>query len=97
MEFLSLYLSQQTSHKTAEVLYKQILWHFQPQNSFSEHPKNQVFFPYKDKLAPSFRSKVVYRANCWDCNDSILGKRNGDYVTGKQNILKRQIQIVTNL
>ena len=22
------------------------------------------FFPYKDKLAPSFRSRVVYRANC---------------------------------
>ena len=32
-------------HKTAEVLYKQLLWYFQPQNSFSEHPKNQVFFP----------------------------------------------------
>ena len=31
-------------HKTAEVLYKQILWYFQRQNSFSEHPKNQVFF-----------------------------------------------------
>ena len=25
--------------------YKQILWYFQRQNSFSEHPKNQVFFP----------------------------------------------------
>ena len=32
------------------------------------------FFPYKDKLAPSFRSKVVYRANCWDCNDFYIGK-----------------------
>ena len=29
---------------------------------------------YKDKLAPSFRSKVVYRANCWDCNDFYIGK-----------------------
>ena len=38
-------LSQQTPHKTAEVLYKQILWYFRRQNSFSEHPKNQVFFP----------------------------------------------------
>ena len=38
-------LSQQTPHKTAEVLYKKILWYFQRQNSFSEHPKNQVFFP----------------------------------------------------
>ena len=66
--------SQQTPHKTAEVLYKQILWYFQRHNSFSEHQKNQVFFPYKDKLAPSFRSKVVYRANCWDCNDFYIGK-----------------------
>ena len=32
------------------------------------------FFPYKDNLAPSFRSKVAYRANCWDCNDFYLGK-----------------------
>ena len=24
--------------------YKQILWYFQCQTSFSEHPKNQVFF-----------------------------------------------------
>ena len=44
----------------------------QRQNSFSEHPKS--FFPYKDKLAPSFRSKVVYRANCCDCNDFYIGK-----------------------
>ena len=39
--------SQQTPHKTAEVLYKQILWYFQRHNSFSEHPKNQVLFPLK--------------------------------------------------
>ena len=25
-------------------------------------------------VAPSFRSKVVYRANCWDCNDFYIGK-----------------------
>ena len=37
--------SQQTPHKTAEVLYKQFLWYFQRHNSFSEHLKNQVFFP----------------------------------------------------
>ena len=47
------------------------------------------FFPYKDKLASSLRSKVVYRANCWDCNDfSVYRKRNADKVTQKQNILK---------
>ena len=36
---------------------------------FQNTRRIKSFFPYKDKLAPSFRSKVVYRANCWDCND----------------------------
>ena len=26
------------------------------------------FFPHKDRFSHSQRSKVVYRANCWDCN-----------------------------
>ena len=40
------FLGHHSKHlTTAKVLYKQILWHFQRQNSFSEHPKNQVFFP----------------------------------------------------
>ena len=42
---LSFLDSQQTPHKTAEVLFKQILWYFQRHNNFSEHPKKQVFFP----------------------------------------------------
>ena len=32
------------------------------------------FFPYKDKLSRSLRSKVVYKASCWDCNDYYMGK-----------------------
>ena len=50
----------------------------------------QVFFPYEDKLAPSFRSKVVYRATetAGMAMISTYGKRNADYVTEKQNILK---------
>ena len=32
------------------------------------------FFPYKDKLSSSLRSKVVYKASCWDCNDYYIGK-----------------------
>ena len=41
---------------------------------FQNTQRIKSFFPYKDKLAPSFRSKVEYRANCWDCNDFYLGK-----------------------
>ena len=32
------------------------------------------FFPYKDRLNRSFRSKVVYKASCWDCDDCYIGK-----------------------
>ena len=26
------------------------------------------FFPYKDRINRSQQSRVIYRANCWDCN-----------------------------
>ena len=35
------------------------------------------FFPYKDKLNGSLRSKVVYKASCWDCDDCYVGKTKG--------------------
>ena len=31
---------------------------------FQNTRRIKSFFPYKNKLAPSFKSKVVYRANC---------------------------------
>ena len=34
----------------------------------------QCFFPYKDRLCRSLRSKVIYKASCWDCNDFYIGK-----------------------
>ena len=56
---------------------------FQRHNNFSEHRRIKSFFPYEDKLAPSFRSKVVYmyRANCWDCNDFYIGKTKRRRIT----------------
>ena len=32
------------------------------------------FFPYKDRLNRSLKSKVVYKASCWDCDDFYKGK-----------------------
>ena len=32
------------------------------------------FFRYKDKLSLSQRSKVIYKANCWDCPEFYIGK-----------------------
>ena len=39
---------------------------------FSETIKS--FFPHKDRLSRSLKSKVVYRASCWDCEDCYIGK-----------------------
>ena len=32
------------------------------------------FFPYKDCLNRSQKSKVVYKVSCWDYNDLFIGK-----------------------
>jgi len=32
------------------------------------------FFPYKDRINSSQQSRVIYEANCWDCNDFYIGK-----------------------
>ena len=67
---------------------------------FQNTRRIKSFFPYKDKLAPSFRSKVVYRANCWDCNDFYIGKtkrRLRDRNTEHFKALTTCVQIVTNL
>ena len=32
-------------------------------------------FPYKDRLNRSLKSKVMYKASCWDCDDFYICKR----------------------
>ena len=32
------------------------------------------FFPNKDRINRSQQSRVIYRANCWDCNGFYIGK-----------------------
>ena len=32
------------------------------------------FFPFKDRINRSQQSRVIYRANCWDCNGFYIGK-----------------------
>ena len=56
-------------------MYLQVLW--LPVNLkiiFRNTRRIKSFFPYKDKLNCSLRSKVVYKASCWDCNDYYIGK-----------------------
>ena len=33
-----------------------------------------LFFPYKDRFSRSQRSKIVYKASCWDCESFYIGK-----------------------
>ena len=47
---------------------------FNPKIIFRNIRRIKSFFPYKDKLNRSLRSKAVYKASCWDCDDCYIGK-----------------------
>ena len=36
---------------------------------FQSSRRIKSFFPYKDRLNRSQKSKVIYKAGCWDCSD----------------------------
>ena len=36
--------------------------------------KSKSFFPYKDRFNRSQKSKIVYKASCWDCDAFYIGK-----------------------
>ena len=33
------------------------------------------FFPYKDRINHSQQFRIIYRANCWDCNGFYIGNK----------------------
>ena len=41
---------------------------------FTNQHRIGSMFPYKDRLPQSKTSKVIYRASCWDCNATNIGK-----------------------
>ena len=41
---------------------------------FNNTCRIKSFFPYKDRFSRSQRLKVVYRANCWDCDSFYVGE-----------------------
>ena len=47
---------------------------FNPKIIFRNTRRIKSLFPYKDRLNRSLRSKVVYKASCWDCDDFYIGK-----------------------
>ena len=54
-----------------------------------------TLFPYKDRLNHSLKSKVVYKASCWDCDDFYIGKtkrRLHDRKTGHFKALSKNCQ-----
>ena len=47
---------------------------FNPKIIFRNTRRIKSFFPYKERLSRSLKSKVVYRASCWDCKDCYIGE-----------------------
>ena len=41
---------------------------------FKNTRRVKSFFPYKDRFNRSQRSKIVYKASCWDCDSFYIGK-----------------------
>ena len=41
---------------------------------FQNTRRIKSYFPYKDSLNRSQRSKVIYKAGCWDCHEIYIGK-----------------------
>ena len=41
---------------------------------FQNNCRIKSFFPYKDRLNRSQKSKVIYKASCWECNDFYIGE-----------------------
>ena len=53
--------------------------------SFQNTCRIKSFFPYKDRFNRSQKSKIVYKASCWDCGAFYIGKtkrRSHDRKTG---------------
>ena len=41
---------------------------------FQNTRRIKSYFPYKDRLSRSQRSKVIYKACCWNCDEFYIGK-----------------------
>ena len=41
---------------------------------FQNTRRIKSFFPYKDRFNRSQKSKIVYKASCWDCDAFYIGK-----------------------
>ena len=41
---------------------------------FQNTRRIKSFFPYKDRFNRSQKSKIVYKASCWDCDACYIGK-----------------------
>ena len=51
---------------------------------------------FKDRINCSQQSRIIYKANCWDCILVFkLVKPNDGFVIGKPNILRPQLLLTT--
>ena len=49
----------------------------------------KYFFPYKRRLRKSQKSKIVYKASCWDCNEFYIGKTKRRLRNRKKKIISK--------
>ena len=45
---------------------------------FQNTRRIKSYFPYKDRLSRSQRSKVIYKAGCWNCDEFYISKTYED-------------------
>ena len=61
---------------------------------FQNTRRIKSFFPYKDRLNRSQRSKVIYKLAAGTAMMFILVKQNDDFTTGKLNILRPSLKAI---
>ena len=63
---------------------------------FQNTRRIKSFFPYKDRFNRSQKSKIVYKASCWDCDAFyIAGKTKRSYVIERLSTSKLSVKLVT--
>ena len=63
---------------------------------FQNTRRIKSFFPYKDRFNRSQKSKIVYKASCWDYDGFYIGKTiKEDYMTERLSTSKLSLKLVT--
>ena len=62
---------------------------------FQNTRRIKSFFPYKDRFNRSKKSKIVYKASCWDCDAFYIGKAKRRLHDRRMSTSKLSLKLVT--